>query len=67
MWLEVARDARQSANELMELNRFRSCISRAYYAAYAKASHELVVTVGLTMPTNREGPSHLGRSWRPSL
>jgi hypothetical protein len=57
MWLESARDARGSANELMELERFRSCMSRAYYAVYSKVTHELVVTAGLTMPPDREGPS----------
>lgn len=61
MWIELARDARKSANELMEYDRFRSCISRAYYAAYSKVSHELGVTAGLTMPADREGPSHKGR------
>jgi uncharacterized protein (UPF0332 family) len=61
MWLELARDARNSANELMERDRFRSCVSRAYYAAYSKVAHELVVTAGLTMPPDREGPNHPGR------
>jgi uncharacterized protein (UPF0332 family) len=60
MWLELARDARKSANELLELDRFRSCISRAYYAAYSKVAQELVVTAGLAMPANREGPNHPG-------
>jgi uncharacterized protein (UPF0332 family) len=41
---------------------FRSCVSRAYYAAYSKVTHELVVTAGLTMPTNREGPNHPGET-----
>jgi len=61
MWLELARDARKSANELIELDRFRSCISRAYYAAYSKVTQELVVTAGLAMPLDREGPNHPGR------
>ncbi len=45
----------------MELDRFRSCICRAYYAAYSKVTHELVVTAGLTMPLDREGPNHPGK------
>lgn len=61
MWLELARDARHAANELMESDRFRSCISRAYYAAYSKVAHELVTTAGLAMPSDREGPHHTGR------
>ncbi len=61
MWLDLARDARKSANELVELERFRSCISRAYYAAYAKVTQELVMTARLPMPSDREGPNHPGR------
>jgi uncharacterized protein (UPF0332 family) len=56
-WLELARDARSAANGLVA-DRFRSCAARAYYAAYSKVTHELVVTAGLTMAENREGPSH---------
>jgi len=67
MWLELARDARKSANELMELDRFRSSISRAYYAAYSKVTHELVVTAGLTMPPDREGPNHPGKTGRAGI
>ncbi len=66
MWLESARDARASANELMELGRFRSCMSRAYYAAYSKVTHELV-TAGLTMPPDREGPNHPGKTGRAGI
>jgi uncharacterized protein (UPF0332 family) len=61
MWLELARDARNAANELLTQERFRSCISRAYYAAYSKVTHELVFTAQLTMPVDREGPHHTGR------
>lgn len=61
MWLDLAWDARNAANELFIQERFRSCISRAYYAAYAKVTHELVFTARLTMPADREGPSHPGR------
>ena len=44
----------------MTEDNFRSCISRSYYAAYAKVTHELVATAGLTMPQDREGPHHTG-------
>lgn len=57
-WLELARDARNAANGLLTEERFRSCISRAHYAAYSKVTHELVVTARLAMPPGREGPSH---------
>jgi uncharacterized protein (UPF0332 family) len=62
MWLDLARDARKAANELLEADRFRSCVARAYYAAYSKVAHELVVTAGLTMPADREGPNHPGKT-----
>jgi uncharacterized protein (UPF0332 family) len=58
-WLEVAQDARNAANEMVQ-DRFRSCISRAYYAAYSKVAHELAFTAGLTMPADRGGPHHTG-------
>lgn len=67
MWIELAREARGSANELMELDRFRSCMSRAYYAAYSKITHELLVTAGLTMPADRDGPNHPGRTGRAGI
>jgi hypothetical protein len=60
-WLELAGDARKGANRLVGAN-FRSCASRAYYAAYSKVAHELVVTAGLTMPKGREGPNHPGET-----
>jgi hypothetical protein len=44
----------------MTEDNFRSCVSRCYYAAYSKVTHELATTAGLTMPQGREGPpSHL--------
>jgi len=58
IWLELARDARKSANALVRLGHFRSAVARAYYAAYSKVTHELAVTAGLPMPPNREGFSH---------
>ena len=54
-WLELAREARKAARRLMTEDNFRSCASRAYYAAYSKITHELVATAGLTMPKDREG------------
>jgi uncharacterized protein (UPF0332 family) len=61
MWLNLANESRRSANELLQLDHYRSSISRAYYAAYAKVAHELVVTAHLSMPSGREGPSHPGK------
>ena len=59
-WLEVAREARTAARRLMTEDNFRSCVSRSYYAAYSKVTHELATTAGLTMPHDREGPHHTG-------
>jgi uncharacterized protein (UPF0332 family) len=59
-WLELARDARKAARRLMTEDNLRSCVSRCYYAAYSKVTHELVTTAGLTMPQDREGPHHIG-------
>lgn len=57
-WYEVASDSRKAANEVVG-SRYRSCLSRAYYAAYSKAAH-LLIENGVPMPLKREGPNHPG-------
>jgi uncharacterized protein (UPF0332 family) len=57
-WLDVARDARKAANQLLTDDHFRSAVARAYYAAYSKITHELVAVASLPMTPGREGPSH---------
>lgn len=57
-WLDLAKDARNAANILMQQDLFRSCVSRAYYAAYSKVTHELVFVGQLSVPADRLGPSH---------
>jgi hypothetical protein len=57
-WYDVASDSRKAANELVR-TRFRSCLSRAYYAAYSKVTH-LLFEQGVPMPVGREGPNHPG-------
>jgi uncharacterized protein (UPF0332 family) len=59
-WLELAREARKAARRLMTEDNFRSCVSRSYYAAYSKVTHELVATAALAMPKDFEGPHHTG-------
>ncbi|HWE02606.1 MAG TPA: hypothetical protein VG326_09375 [Tepidisphaeraceae bacterium] len=59
-WLDLARDARRSANYLLVEDCFRSCLSRAYYAADSKVTHVLAETPGVTFPNYRAGPSHPG-------
>ena len=56
-WLDLSRDCRKAASELVRKDRFRSAAARAYYAVYSKVSYEIVLA-GLPFPTNREGPSH---------
>lgn len=59
-WFDLARDARRSASRQVIEGNFRSCLSRAYYAAYSKVTHALGATPGVTFPTGREGPNHPG-------
>ena len=51
----IADDSFSAARQL-ELTRSRSCVSRAYYAAYSTAVAALI-DVGVTMPA-RGNPSH---------
>ena len=60
-WHEISRDARKAANELVEA-RFRSCLSRAYYAAFSKVTHELNAAPNVTFRPGRKGPDHPGES-----
>lgn len=55
-WHEMGTDAYQAAGELR--SHPRSCISRAYYAAYSLISSELSATKGVSFPLGRHGPSH---------
>lgn len=57
-WREVAQDSRNAANELVR-TRYRSWLSRAYYAAYAKVT-DLLIQKGVPMFDGREGPDHPG-------
>lgn len=56
-WFDLARDARQAANLLVQEEKHRSATARAYYAAYSKVAYALVAE-GLDMPPGREGPKH---------
>lgn len=55
-WKEVSLDSLAAAKELLASGRWRSSVSRAYYAVYARICEELQ---GLaTFPEGRSGPSH---------
>ena len=58
-WFDLAGDARKAANRLVEFNP-RSCLNRAYYAAFSKVNHALVGTPGVTINLGREGVNHPG-------
>jgi uncharacterized protein (UPF0332 family) len=60
-WFELARDARKAASRLAQEN-FRSCLNRAYYAAFSRVTHELNRVSAVNFPRGREGPSHPGES-----
>ena len=57
-WHDMASESRKAANEMVK-TRFRPCLSRAYYAAYSKVTHDLIAA-GAPMPAGREGPNHPG-------
>jgi uncharacterized protein (UPF0332 family) len=55
-WQEISRESLVAAKSLSQDSRWRSAVSRAYYAAYASVSGALD---GLAeFPKDRRGPSH---------
>jgi hypothetical protein len=60
-WFDLASDARKAANQLVSEHE-RSCLSRAYYAAYSKVSFDLSETAGVHFSAGDEGPKHPGRT-----
>jgi uncharacterized protein (UPF0332 family) len=55
-WKIVCIDAFKAAQNLKAYP--RSCISRAYYAAYAAAAYALVSSKGVVFALGRDGPGH---------
>ena len=55
-WLELAEDNRIAAQELLGKGRFRSSISRSYYAAYCAVTYVLEGKV--TYAYGRNNPTH---------
>lgn len=60
-WFDVASDTRKAASRLVS-DHFRSCLSRAYYAAYSKVTFDLSRIAGVNFPAGDEGPKHPGRT-----
>lgn len=61
VWFDLASDARKAASRLAS-EHYRSCLSRAYYAAYAKVTFDLTGIQGVSFPAGDEGPRHPGRT-----
>src|SRR5258706_1734551 len=55
-WRAIGLDAYHAAQAIRKYP--RSCISRAYYAAYSIATQILADTKGVNFPRGREGSSH---------
>jgi len=56
-WAQLAVDNFAAAGELYRSARYRSSVSRAYFASFAAVSEALVAR-GLTFADGREAPSH---------
>jgi len=71
-WFDLAGDSMSAARQLLQRNRLRSCVSRAYYAAYSAVAARMAE--GLTLfPHGWNNPSHdqlvpwllRNRQWTP--
>lgn len=56
-WNMLAEDSWSAARELFDADRWRSAVSRAYYASFSRATATLHEQ-GLTPPADREGWGH---------
>lgn len=56
-WRDIATENEEAAKELLRAGRFRSAVSRAYYAAYAIVTGKLV-EAGAVPKTGESNPSH---------
>ncbi len=56
-WNEVSLDCLRAAGELMQSGRYRSSVSRAYYAAYSAVTAALS-HAGVAFKDDHDGPSH---------
>jgi uncharacterized protein (UPF0332 family) len=57
-WSNLAIDSLQAARTLLGRQRYRSAISRGYYAAYAALTHELARDPSITFESGRNNPGH---------
>ena len=56
-WNDLAIENTLAANETFLNSRWRSCVSRAYYAAYSAVTKQLI-DQGVTMPKTQQNPKH---------
>ncbi len=56
-WRQLSEDSLLAAEALLQEGRYRSCVSRAYYAAYCAATHEIIQKL-TTFSYGRNNPSH---------
>ena len=56
-WNDLAKDNQTAASKMLRAQRWRSSVSRAYYAAYSAATERLVHH-RITMPAGRTNPTH---------
>jgi uncharacterized protein (UPF0332 family) len=56
-WREMSEDSLRAAEALLREGRYRSSISRSYYAAYCAATHEIVQKL-TTFSHGWKNPSH---------
>jgi hypothetical protein len=56
-WREMARANRTAGHELFAAKRWRSCVSRAYYAIYSEITRCLL-KAKVSMPNGQANPKH---------
>ena len=56
-WAQISCDNLYAAGEMLRRGRYRSTVSRAYYAAFSAVT-SLLVERGMTFPEGREAPGH---------
>lgn len=56
-WADLAKDNTLAAYETFDSHRWRTCISRAYFAIYSAAT-DTVLELGVSMPAGRTNPRH---------
>jgi len=58
LWQNVGDEALAAAQELKDAARFRSSVSRSYYAAYSFLASRLVLHTAVSFSQDRDGPEH---------